>query len=153
MSLIIEDPTGDDASIADMRIEVVKRELNQGALAGFDSSVTEYAAKLVVAALDTFDEHALAAEFRRGFELGEINQRMLSAAPSATLPAESPAPRVLGYVVLLKDGMGHWCDDWDGKIHDTEDAGFAALADALKDGFEGVLAAATEVREEESDVD
>ncbi len=51
-----------DADIADMRIEVVKWELNQGALAGFNS---------------TFDEAALAAEFRRGFEFGEMNQRLL----------------------------------------------------------------------------
>lgn len=40
---------------ADMRIEVVKRELNQGALAGNGSAITEYAAALVVAALDSFD--------------------------------------------------------------------------------------------------
>ena len=66
-----------DAEIADMRIEVVKRELNQGALAAFDSRITDYAARLIISALDSFDELALAAEFRRGFELGEHNQRTL----------------------------------------------------------------------------
>ena len=71
----------------DMRIEVVKRELNQGALAGFESSVTDYAAKLVVSALDTYDEHAIAEAFRRGFELGEQNQRLLAEAERDALAA------------------------------------------------------------------
>ncbi len=66
-----------DADIADMRIEVVKQELNQGAFAGFSSSITDHAARLVIAALDSLDEAALAAEFRRGFEFGEMNQRLL----------------------------------------------------------------------------
>lgn len=39
----------------DMRIEVVKREINQGALAGYDSQITDYAAALVIVALDSFD--------------------------------------------------------------------------------------------------
>jgi hypothetical protein len=65
------------AARAGMRIEVVKRELNQGALAGFDSSVTEYAARLVIAALDSFDEEALKAEFRRGFDAAEVNSILL----------------------------------------------------------------------------
>lgn len=62
---------------ADMRIEIVKREINQGALAGSDSAITSYAAQLVIAALDSFDaycrEEDLKAEFRRGFELGDKN--------------------------------------------------------------------------------
>jgi hypothetical protein len=41
---------------ADMRIQVVKREINQGALAGLGSEISDYAAALVVAALDSFDE-------------------------------------------------------------------------------------------------
>lgn len=41
----------------DMRIEVVRRELNQGALAGMHSEVTEHAAALVVAALDAYEQH------------------------------------------------------------------------------------------------
>ncbi|WP_326564541.1 hypothetical protein [Micromonospora peucetia] len=44
---------------ADMRIEVVKRELNQGALAGIGSQVTDSAALMVIAALDSFDQDAL----------------------------------------------------------------------------------------------
>ncbi|MET9521552.1 hypothetical protein [Streptomyces coeruleorubidus] len=39
----------------DMRREVVLRELNQGALAGFQSEVTEQAADLVLAALNRYD--------------------------------------------------------------------------------------------------
>lgn len=42
---------GDD----DMRREVVLRELNQGALAGFDSRVTEQAVDLVLAVLNRYD--------------------------------------------------------------------------------------------------
>jgi len=61
-----------------MRIEIVKRELNQGALAGFGSAVTDYAARLVIAALDSFDEYCAEedrkAEFRRGFQLGARNE-------------------------------------------------------------------------------
>lgn len=70
--------------LADMRIEVVKRALNQGALAGFSSTVTDFAARLVIAELDSFDEEALRMEFRRGFELGEANARLLAAAPKET---------------------------------------------------------------------
>lgn len=39
----------------DMRREVVLRELNQGALAGFASEVTEQAADLILAALNRYD--------------------------------------------------------------------------------------------------
>lgn len=39
----------------DLRREVVLRELNQGALAGFRSEVTEQAADLVLAALNRYD--------------------------------------------------------------------------------------------------
>lgn len=45
---------GDD----DMRREVVLRELNQGALAGLDSRVTEQAVDLVLAALNRYDAWA-----------------------------------------------------------------------------------------------
>ena len=50
---------------ADMRIEIVKRELKQGALSGLGSEVTDYAAGLVIAALDSYDQHVLAAERAR----------------------------------------------------------------------------------------
>lgn len=70
----------DDVARADMRIEIVKRELNQGALAGTGSAVTDYAARLVIAALDSFDEYCSEedrkAEFRRGFELGVRNEAL-----------------------------------------------------------------------------
>lgn len=39
----------------DMRREVVRRELNQGALAGMQAEVTEQAADLILAALDRYD--------------------------------------------------------------------------------------------------
>ncbi|MGW5582806.1 hypothetical protein [Streptomyces sp. NPDC003857] len=45
----------DFAEQDDMRREVVLRELNQGALAGFQSEVTERAADLVLAALNRYD--------------------------------------------------------------------------------------------------
>jgi hypothetical protein len=41
-----------------MRRQIVLRELNQGALAGFQSEVTEQAADLVIAALDRYDTWA-----------------------------------------------------------------------------------------------
>ena len=62
---------------ADMRIEVVKRELNQGALAGLDSTVTDYAGRLVIAALDSYDEAALDQAYRLGYYDGfERGQKM-----------------------------------------------------------------------------
>jgi len=64
---------------ADMRIQVVKHELNQGALAGFSSTVTDYAALLVIAALDSFDQTALDQAnrdgYREGFEAGQRHCR------------------------------------------------------------------------------
>lgn len=44
----------------DMRIEVVKREINQGALGGMRSEITDHAAALVVVALDSYDDHITA---------------------------------------------------------------------------------------------
>jgi hypothetical protein len=65
---------------ADMRIEVVKREINQGALAGFGSAVTDFAASLVIAALDSYDQAALDLAyrdgFRNGFRAGDKNGRL-----------------------------------------------------------------------------
>lgn len=78
---------GDAAARADMRIEVVKREINQGALAGFDSTISDYAARLIIAALDSFDEEALKEEFRRGFEAGELNTALLLKQELAGLGA------------------------------------------------------------------
>lgn len=72
-----------DTAHADMRIEIVKREINQGALAGFRSEITDYAAALVIAALDSYDEAALKqayrAGYRDGFESGDRNRRMRHA--------------------------------------------------------------------------
>ncbi len=62
------------AEAADMRIEIVKRELNQGALSGFESTVGDYAAGLVIAALDSFDAAALKAEYERGVRDGKVLQ-------------------------------------------------------------------------------
>lgn len=65
---------------ADMRIEVVKREVNQGALAGHGSEITDYAAALIIAALDNYDTHreqrARAAERRRlAGKVRELDER------------------------------------------------------------------------------
>lgn len=43
---------------ADMRREIVLRELNQGALAGMQSEISERGADLVIAALDRYDTWA-----------------------------------------------------------------------------------------------
>ena len=53
-----------------MRIEVVKRAINQGALSGMQSEISDYAAWLVIDALDTFDEYADQSAYRRGFKQG-----------------------------------------------------------------------------------
>lgn len=75
----------------------------------------------------------------------ELAARLLAlAAPSEPVP---DGPRVLGYVVLLKDATG-WCDDWDGKVHTDVAAGRVALIDAQESGFESTLAILTEVVEE-----
>lgn len=55
---------------ADMRIEVVKREINQGALAGFDTAITDYAARLVIAALDSYDQGALDRAYQQWYADG-----------------------------------------------------------------------------------
>jgi hypothetical protein len=57
----------------DMRREVVLRELNQGALAGMSSDVSEHAADLVLAALNHFDEW-------RGGRTGKVEQHAAEVA-------------------------------------------------------------------------
>lgn len=47
----------------DMRREVLLREINQGALAGMGSEITEQAADLILAAVDRYDAHALAKAY------------------------------------------------------------------------------------------
>lgn len=86
----------------DMRIEIVKREINQGALAGLGSEITDYAARLIVAALDSYDEHLEAEAFRRGFETGELNAHLRLADPDQSLrPVDEGRD-----IVLL--ACGHW---------------------------------------------
>jgi len=70
-----DDPTGSwerflAANRGDMRIEVVRRAINQGALAGMDVTISDYAAWLVIDALDTFDADAEQRAYARGFRQG-----------------------------------------------------------------------------------
>jgi hypothetical protein len=58
------------AQRGDMRIEVVRRAINQGALAGMQVEISDYAAWLVIDALDSFDENATNNAWRRGFNQG-----------------------------------------------------------------------------------
>ncbi len=61
-----------------MRIEVVRQEVNH-MLEGIGYghvSVTRYAAMLVVAALDSFDEAALDTAYQRGLRRGVEQERM-----------------------------------------------------------------------------
>lgn len=58
-----------------MRIEVVRREINQGALAGLGSEISLYAARLVITALDSFDEAALNYAYGAGFRQGVAFER------------------------------------------------------------------------------
>lgn len=63
------------ADLADMRIEIVKRELHQGALAGMDIGVSDYAARLIIAALDTFDAEVQQRAYAQGFLQGIAFQK------------------------------------------------------------------------------
>lgn len=92
------------AAHADMRVEIVKRELNQGALAGFGSEVTDSAALMVIAALDSFDRDALrraraegraaAAADLRAFV--EMKARSVKECPPETAEAFRRNDAVLG---------------------------------------------------------
>lgn len=48
------------ATVDDMRRQIVLREINQGALSGMHSEISEQAADLVLAALDRYDSWATA---------------------------------------------------------------------------------------------
>jgi hypothetical protein len=61
---------------ADMRIEVVKRAINQGALAGMGSEISDYAAWLVIDALDTFDADAEQRAHAQGLRQGVILEQL-----------------------------------------------------------------------------
>jgi hypothetical protein len=58
------------AERGDMRIQVVRRAINQGALAGLGSEVSDYAAWLVIDALDSFDADADRRSYEQGFRQG-----------------------------------------------------------------------------------
>src|SRR5258708_12601756 len=85
-------PVMDDAEVfasarhADMRIQVVMREISQGALAGMDSAITEHAARLIIAALDTFDYQALQTAWGDGFRQGEAFQKFRETPPARERP-------------------------------------------------------------------
>lgn len=59
----------------DMRREIVLRELNQGALAGMQSEVTEQAATLVLAALDRYDNWAAGKHEARLARIAEAHSK------------------------------------------------------------------------------
>ncbi len=117
------DPSVDEIARADMRIEIVKRELNQGALAGFSSEVTDHAAHLVIAALDSYDRHCreedLAEEFRRGFDAAELNA-MLRRTAISTFWLHNPCGRWQEFIPgpqagVRCNGCGHPTDlrEWE----------------------------------------
>lgn len=76
------------AAQGDMRIQIVQRAINQGALAGLASEISEYAAWLVVDALDTYDEHTEQAAYGRGFRQGVMFEQV------RTLGGEDGTPPV-----------------------------------------------------------
>lgn len=75
-------------------------------------------------------------------------------ALSVSVEPVPPTPRVIGYIVVIQDSTGHWCDDWDGEVHETLEKGLTALAEAREsgDGFHAKLGLLTEV-EETNDAD
>lgn len=60
------------AQRADMRIEIVKRAINQGALSGMPSEISDYAAWLVIDALDNFDADAEQRAYAQGLKQGVV---------------------------------------------------------------------------------
>ncbi|HEY9413314.1 MAG TPA: hypothetical protein VIQ30_01020 [Pseudonocardia sp.] len=93
-----------DAAHADMRIEIVKREINQGALAGFESRITEYAALNVINALDSFDQDALRRAHAEGRAAAaadirafvEMKERSVRECPPESAEASRRNDAVLG---------------------------------------------------------
>lgn len=63
------------AKRADMRIEVVVRAINQGALAGMPSEISDYAAWLVIDALDSFDTDVVQRAYANGLAQGVALER------------------------------------------------------------------------------
>jgi hypothetical protein len=59
----------------DMRREIVLRELNQGALAGKQSEVSEYAADLILAALGRYDTWAAGKAAARLSRIAEAHSK------------------------------------------------------------------------------
>lgn len=68
------------AKRADMRIQVVQRAINQWVLSSWGSELSEYAAWLVIDALDSFDADAdrrsYAQGFRQGVAFAQVRQEM-----------------------------------------------------------------------------
>jgi hypothetical protein len=89
---------------SDVRIQVVLRELSQGALAGIDSQVTEYAARLVVAALDSFDYQSLQTAWGDGFRAGMAFQKARTATLNARFGSDADSLAwARGHVQALAD--------------------------------------------------
>ncbi|MFE0647455.1 hypothetical protein ACFVZH_02540 [Streptomyces sp. NPDC059534] len=59
----------------DMRLQIVLREINQGALAGMQSEISEQAADLVLAALDRYDNWAAAGPDARLARIAEAHSK------------------------------------------------------------------------------
>jgi len=70
----------------DMRIEIVRREINQGALAGLESAITDQAAAMVIAVLDSFDRH-LGDRDREELEQARRGRCLQSDCPRRALEA------------------------------------------------------------------
>ncbi|MFF8840529.1 hypothetical protein [Streptomyces sp. NPDC015130] len=61
-------------AVDDMRRQIVLREINQGALAGMPSEISENAADLVLAALDRYDDWAAKGAVGPSARLARIAQ-------------------------------------------------------------------------------
>lgn len=64
-----------------MKCRVSTREINQGALAGMGSEISEYAARLVIAALDQFDYQTVQTAWGDGFRAGAAFERVRRLHP------------------------------------------------------------------------
>lgn len=64
---------------------------------------------------------------------------------AVVVPEGLPPMDPCGWLVLLWED-GAWHDDWDGEVHPTEEAGWAAVSEALAAGWSAVLVRAEYVK-------
>ncbi|MFE6815972.1 hypothetical protein [Streptomyces sp. NPDC057677] len=96
----------------DMRRQIVLREINQGALAGMPSTVSENAADLVLAALDRYDRWAVAGPTARLARIAEAHRQEtgpggLTSGDCNECGERSPCPTYV-WATTSRDPLATW---------------------------------------------